>query len=191
VRHIEFSYADVPVLQDFSLQLSLGERAVIVGPNGSGKTTLAHILSGYLAPTRGEVILPKTISSVTLPISFPPLKVKELVPDVGLLSSFRLGDPAMLEAVADELSAGQQQKLALLLALSQEADLYVIDEPLANLDPESRDIAMNLILERTKKKTLILIMHGSEEYHRLFDKVVRIDTVREAGCRHQAAALDV
>ena len=81
----------------------------------------------------------------------------------------------MLEAFADELSAGQQQKLAISLALSQEADLYVIDEPLANLDPESRDTAINLILERTKEKTLVLVMHGSEEYHKLFDRVIRID----------------
>ena len=61
------------------------------------------------------------------------------------------------------------------MALSQDADLYVIDEPLANLDPESRDTAISLILERTKEKTLILVMHGSEEYHKLFDRVIRID----------------
>lgn len=184
--HIEFSYGNTPVLQDFSLQLSPGEKAVIVGANGCGKTTLAHILSGYLAPSKGEVILPERISSVTLPISFPPLKVRDLLATSDLLTTFSLGDPALLEAAADELSAGQQQKLALLLALSQEADLYVIDEPLANLDLESRSIAMNLILERTREKTLILIMHGSEEYHPLFDRVIHIEVAREVGSRQPA-----
>jgi ABC-type bacteriocin/lantibiotic exporter with double-glycine peptidase domain len=177
VNNLRFSYGGTPILNDFSLQLSQGEKVVVVGPNGSGKTTLANILSGYLAPSQGDVVLPERISSVTLPISFPPLKVKDLVNDTYLLSAFRLQDEAVLEAFADELSTGQQQKLAISLALSQEADLYVIDEPFANLDPESKDTALKLIFERTKEKTLILIMHGSEEYHKLFDRVIKIDLV--------------
>jgi ATP-binding cassette subfamily B protein len=185
VSNLRFSYDGKPILKDFDLQLSPGEKVVIVGPNGSGKTTLANILSGYLAPSQGDIVLPERISSVTLPILFPPLKVKDLVDDTYLLSAFRLQDQAMLEAFADELSAGQQQKLALSLALSQEADLYIIDEPLANLDPESRDIAINLILERTKGKTLILVMHGSEEYHKLFDRVIKMDALSVNGDGHQ------
>jgi ATP-binding cassette subfamily B protein len=185
VSNLGFSYDGKPILKDFDLQLSPGEKVVIVGPNGSGKTTLANILSGYLAPSQGDIVLPERISSVTLPISFPPLRVKDLVDDSSLLSAFRLGDQAVLEAFADELSAGQQQKLALSLALSREADLYIIDEPLANLDPESRDIAINLMLERTRGKTLILVMHGSEEYHKLFDRVIRLDAMSVNGDGHQ------
>jgi len=179
VKNLGFSYGSTPILKDFSLQLAPGEKVVIVGPNGSGKTTLAHILSGYLAPSQGDVVLPERISSVTLPISFPPLKVKDLISDTSLLSAFSLRDQVVLETFADELSAGQQQKLAISLALSQEADLYIIDEPLANLDPGSRETAINLILERTRKKTLILVMHGSEEYHKLFDRVIQIDLVSD------------
>jgi ATP-binding cassette subfamily B protein len=103
--------------------------------------------------------------------------VKDLVDDAGLLAAFSLRDQAVLEAFADELSAGQQQKLALSLALSKDADLYIIDEPLANLDPESRDTAINLILERTREKNLILVMHGAEEYHKHFDRVIRMEAV--------------
>jgi ATP-binding cassette subfamily B protein len=191
VSNLGFSYDGKPILKDFSLQLSQGERIVLVGPNGCGKTTLANILSGYLAPSQGDIVLPERISSVTLPISFPPLKVKDLVDDSYLLSAFRLQDQAVLEAFADELSAGQQQKLALALALSREADLYIIDEPLANLDPESRDIAINLILERTKEKSLILVMHGSEEYHKLFDRVIKMDAVSVTADGHQEKALAV
>lgn len=176
VANLRFAYNGKPVLNDFSLQLSRGERVVLVGPNGCGKTTLANILSGYLAPSHGEMVLPDRISSVTLPISFPPLKVKDLVTDTNLLSSFKLCAGEVLESFADELSAGQQQKLALSLALSQDADLYIIDEPLANLDPESRDTAINLILERTREKILVLVMHGSEEYHKFFDRIIKIDS---------------
>src|SRR6185369_1399911 len=172
---LDFAYNGKPILKNFSLQLAPGERVVVVGPNGSGKTTLANILSGYLAPSDGDMALPERISSVTLPISLPPLKVKNLVSDTALLATFNLDDQSLLEAFADELSAGQQQKLALALALSKEADLYIIDEPLANLDPESRGTAIELILERTKDKNLVLIMHGSEEYHKLLDRVIRIE----------------
>ena len=175
VSNVEFAYNGKPILKNFSLQLAPEEKVVIVGPNGSGKTTLANILSGYLTPSRGAMFLPERISSVTLPISFPPLKVQDLVTDMNLLSAFNLHEQSVLEAFADELSAGQQQKLALSLALSKDADLYVIDEPLANLDPESRGTAIKLILERTEKKNLVLIMHGSEEYHQLLDRVIRIE----------------
>ena len=181
VSNIAFAYNGKPILKDFSLQLTPGEKVVLVGPNGSGKTTLANILSGYLSPSSGEMVLPEKISSVTLPITFPPLKVRQLVDDPTLLSAFRLRDESVMEALADELSAGQQQKLALSLALSHDADLYIIDEPLANLDPESRDTAIKLILERTKDKTLILVMHGSEEYHHLFDRVIKINSNQESG----------
>src|SRR5688572_3268746 len=176
LANLRFAYNGKPVLNDFSLQLSPGERVILVGPNGCGKTTLANILSGYLAPSQGEMILPDRISSVTLPISFPPLKVKELVSDTNLLTAFKLRSGEVMESFADELSAGQQQKLALSLALSQDSDLYIIDEPLANLDPESRDTAINLILDKTNGKTLVLVMHGSEEYHTLFDRVIKIDS---------------
>jgi subfamily B ATP-binding cassette protein MsbA len=191
VSDLGFSYGGAPIFDGLSLQLSPGERVVIVGSNGSGKTTLANILSGYLAPTRGDVVLPERISAVTLPISFPPLKVRDLVSDTSLLSAFRLRDEAVLEASADELSAGQQQKLALSLALSREADLYVLDEPLANLDRESRDTAINLILEKTRGKTLILVMHGAEEYHGLFDRVIKLDSASGVGGRLHEHAVAV
>jgi ATP-binding cassette subfamily B protein len=175
LTNVKFAYNGKPILQDFSLQLAPREKVVIVGPNGSGKTTLANILSGYLTPSQGDVFLPEQISSVTLPISLPPLKVKDLVSDTSLLAALKLRNEDVLEAFADELSAGQQQKLALSLALSKNADLYIIDEPLANLDPESRDTAINLILERTKDKNLILVMHGAEEYHTRLDRVINME----------------
>ncbi len=179
IKNVAFSYGDRKILSGLAFHLSPGEKVVIIGPNGSGKTTLANILSGYLAPSEGKVFLPERISSITLPISFPPLKVKDLVADAEVLSAVGLDDTT-LELYADELSAGQQQKLAISLVLSQEADLYIIDEPLANLDPKSRDKVMGFILERTKDKTLVVIMHGSEEHHKRFDRVIAIGFASDA-----------
>ena len=180
---ISFAYDNTPVIEDLSLRVAPGERIIISGPNGSGKTTLANIVAGHLAPQRGECFLPGTISSATLPLAFPPLKVRELVGgDGALLTEFGLGH--LLDEPAEELSAGQKQKLGVALALSRDADLYVLDEPLASVDVESRPLVMNAILNRTAGKTLIVIMHGHQEYVPAFDRAVEMG--QEVGLRSAA-----
>jgi ABC-type bacteriocin/lantibiotic exporter with double-glycine peptidase domain len=173
-RDVGFSYGTTPVLVDVSLKVSLGERVVIVGKNGTGKTTFANVLAGLISPTDGDVRRPERVSAVTLPICFPPIRVNDLVSDASLLRALGLGSADILNGVADELSAGQQQRLALALALSRDADLYIIDEPLANIDGEGRSVVMNTIMARTKGRMLILIMHGGEEYYPLVDRVVEL-----------------
>ncbi|MBB6184422.1 ABC transporter transmembrane domain-containing protein [Oleiagrimonas soli] len=168
---IEYSYNAEQIIADFSMRLEPGHSALIAGDNGSGKTTLANILSGYLSPSRGELELPARISSVTLPVLFPPIKVRDLGADRDLLTLFGIDDPDILDAYPDQLSAGQQQKVSLALALSRDADLYVLDEPLANLDVASRTVAMQEIQRRTRDRMLVIIMHGFEEYRSLFDQV--------------------
>lgn len=164
-----------PVFANFSFSLDLGERALVIGENGAGKSTLANILSGALAPLSGHVVLPEKISAVTLPVAFPPLRMTDLGIDPQLFGVLGLEKKSLAHATPTELSIGQQQKLALALALSVEADLYVFDEPLANLDTESRKSALELILARTRGKMLIMIMHDAEKYIDIFDKVVNLN----------------
>lgn len=173
-RRINYSYGDNTILSDFSLSAKLGERTLIIGENGSGKTTLANLLAGYLTPSAGDLTLPHSISAVTLPIDFPPIQVKNLPLDMTLLQRFGLDVPEVIEAWPETLSAGQQQKVALCLALSQEADLYVLDEPIANLDTDSRELAMNEIFTRTDGKILIMILHDAEIYKPKFDQVLQL-----------------
>ncbi len=168
---ISYSYDANPLISGFSMHLQPGESALIVGQNGSGKTTLANILAGYLSPSQGQLELPARISAVTLPVMFPPIKVRDLGADNDLLGLFGIDEPEIHDAYPDQLSAGQQQKLSLAMALSQDADLYILDEPLANLDVHSRSIAMKEIQRRTDDKMLVIIMHGAEEYYSTFDRV--------------------
>jgi ATP-binding cassette subfamily B protein len=184
---IGYGYDATPVISDFSMRLEPGNRALIVGQNGTGKTTLANILSGYLSPSQGQLELPARISAVTLPALFPPIKVRELGADAGLLGLFGIDEPEILDAYPDQLSAGQQQKLSLALALSQDADLYVLDEPLSNLDVRSRPIAMREIQHRTHGRILVVIMHGAEEYHSLFDRVLILGEDAALAQPHSAA----
>jgi ATP-binding cassette subfamily B protein len=168
---ISYGYASDRIISNFSMRIEPGKSALIVGQNGSGKTTLANILAGYLAPSEGQLELPARISAVTLPIQFPPAKVGDLPAHRELLGLFGIDEPGILDAFPDQLSAGQQQKLSLALALSTDADLYILDEPLANLDVTTRSIAVKEIRRRTHGKILVMIMHGAEEYASMFDQV--------------------
>jgi ATP-binding cassette subfamily B protein len=173
LRDVRFAYNGVPVLRQVDLTLRQGERVLILGPNGAGKTTLANILAGYLAPDTGDVTLPAKISATTIPIEFPPLKVQDLPIPTELLKAFGLG--GLGDEASGNLSAGQKQKLAIALTLSQDAELYVFDEPLSNVDVASTDAIMAMIMDKTKGQTVVAIMHGGEQYHRLFDRVFTLD----------------
>lgn len=168
---IDYGYDSNLIISKFSIHVEPGKSALIVGQNGSGKTTLANILSGYLIPSKGQLELPARISAITLPLQFPPIKVRDLQASSDLLETFKLNASDILDAYPNQLSAGQQQKIALALALTQNADLYILDEPLANLDVSSRSIAMKEIKRSTHGKILVMIMHGSEEYSSMFDQV--------------------
>jgi ATP-binding cassette subfamily B protein len=178
-RAITFAYGEAPVVNDFSFAMEPGERALILGENGAGKTTLANILSGLLSQSEGLLTLPAAISAMTLPVRFPPTTVQELPVDRNLLSTLGVASQAILNSRPDELSAGQQQKIAIALTLSKEADLYILDEPLSNLDKSSSELAMKAILERTQGKMLAVIMHNAEPYKSLFDRIVFINVNRE------------
>jgi ABC-type multidrug transport system fused ATPase/permease subunit len=173
LRDVTLAYDSKQVLKKVNLIIRPGERVLILGPNGSGKTTLANILAGYLAPDEGQVILPAKRQSITLPIDFPPLRIKDLPIRSDLLQAFSLD--GLEDKFADSLSAGEKQKLAIALALSQDAEMYVFDEPLSNVDVMSLGVVIEKIMEQTRGKILIVIMHGGEKYHHLFDRVFRLE----------------
>lgn len=177
LKNVYFSYDSMATLENFSLEINMGERVLILGSNGSGKTTLANIVSGHLSPQRGTLILPEKISSVTLPLSLPYLKIKELVNDRNLLAKFRLNH--MMDMSVDELSVGQKQKLAVAMALLKNSDLYVFDEPLVSIDNESTEVVMSEILYRTKGKILIVIMHDRDKYQNCFDRIIDLDEYKK------------
>lgn len=174
---INYAYNDGKVVfKDFSLKIKEGERIAIIGGNGSGKTTLALILSGLLKPQQGKVVLPKNISSLTLPLMFPPIKIKDMIKNKILAKKLRIN--GLEEDMPDDLSMGQKQKMGILMALSKESDVYIFDEPLANIDEESKKEIMKTISETVKNKTLIAIMHGNEAYYNYFTRIINLDEIK-------------
>jgi len=173
LKNVKVFYEDILALDNISLNIKSGEKVLIVGENGSGKTTLANIIGGYLEVQEGEVTLFKKTIALTLPYDFPPLKLKDIDIKEKYLKNFRLSE--LKENFLYELSAGEKQKTAIALALSQDADCYIFDEPLANIDKESSLNVIEAIFERTKGKTLIMIMHDYNGLENFFDKLIYME----------------
>lgn len=173
---IKVDFENKCVLDIPSFRIRAGERVLISGPNGSGKTTLLHILSGYFAPHQGEVWLPQRIASITAPPELPPLPLWELISDDSLFEPLGLAEHR--DQSPEQLSSGQRQRAAIGVLLSQEADFYILDEPLANLDEAGKESILHLILEKTDGKAMVMVLHGEERYRCFFDRVVCLEMGR-------------
>ena len=184
IEQVSFAYNGKNVLRDCEFQLSKGERVLVIGPNGSGKSTLAHLIAGLFQPSAGATTtfpLSK-VSCVIYPHEFIPGTVNDNVSFASsdseqiklnrLVQDFGLSD--CLEKDATELSAGQRKKLEVIMSLVKEADMYLLDEPLAGIDVDSKHKIMNEIFRCTHNKMLITIMHGDEQFHPLFDRVINL-----------------
>lgn len=191
-----FRYGDRDVFSGLDLSVSDGERLLLSGRNGAGKSTIANMLSGFLAPHGGRartVGVARTSACVS-PHHFAPgtlrdnLGLEALTAEgrryaLELAEEFELSEA--LGESPDDLSAGQRKKAEVIMGLSKEADLYLFDEPLANVDAGAKPKIMRRIFERTIGKKLIVVMHGDDELKTRFHRVV--DLSAGASC---AAAVE-
>ena len=181
---VSFAYNGHKTLRNLNLETCRGEKILIVGQNGSGKSTLAHLMAGFLYPTTGKLrTLPlDKISAIIFPCDFIPGSVMDNV-DFDRLGNrkalfeeltMELGLTHQLDKDPIELSAGQRKKLELIMGLLKEAEVYIFDEPLSGIDVESKDKIIKAMFQNTKDKTLIVIMHGDDQFHYLFDKKIEL-----------------
>jgi ATP-binding cassette subfamily B protein len=157
-------------IEDFELRP--GEHVLLRGPNGCGKTTLLHIISGALAPDAGVVTLPPRVASLTAPVNLPPLPVRDLVPDAQLRDVLELN--GLAEQLPTDLSSGQRQRTGVAALLTEQADVYLVDEPFANLDHHGRDLVLRALLARTADRGLLVVHHGDDDLDTRFDRVITL-----------------
>ena len=171
---------------DFGLRA--GELVALVGPNGAGKSTLLSLLAGALPASGGTVESTDPAPTVGWAPQRPalyghltPLENTELFARLAGLGDPRSASEAVLDQVdlpaaaqrASQLSAGNQQRLNLALALLGDPDVLILDEPTASLDPKQRRRLWELLLRRKAAGlTALLATHSLEEASALADRVL-------------------
>ena len=178
-----------------NLTFSIPDRGGIIGllgPNGSGKTTFIKLLTGLLTATEGSVKIagydvgPETKAIVSylsdahsLTDSYTVTEQLDYVED--FFSDFdRQKAEAMIEELGVErkqkikaLSKGTKEKLSLILTLSRNAKVYILDEPIAGVDPAARDYVLKTILEnKTPNSTMLISTHLISEIEQYFNYVL-------------------
>jgi ABC-2 type transport system ATP-binding protein len=199
VKNISKSFKDVKAVDGVSLELANGLYAALLGPNGAGKTTLVEMIEGIQKPDSGSVsILGRSwstdekylrgIMGISLQETnfIDKLTVEETL---NLFGSFfglpRSVTPRILELVrlvekrksyVMNLSHGMRQKLTLGIALINNPEILILDEPTTGLDPVARREIWDILAELKKKNTsMILTTHYMEEAEHLCDYIIIMD----------------
>jgi ABC-type bacteriocin/lantibiotic exporter with double-glycine peptidase domain len=181
---VSAGYSSSAILRDLSATVPYGRRVLIVGENGSGKTTLAYMLLGFLKARTGRLVCPPRarISAAVTPFEFLPGSLRDNVRYDSLTPEQRRRFGELVEILGlthkdrrdtAELSSGEKQKASIAMALMRDADVIILDEPLAHLDEATRVRFMDSLRELTRA-TVMVIMHGESRFHGRFEQVITI-----------------
>ena len=193
-RSLSKKYGEFYALNNLSLSLERGEIIGLLGPNGSGKTTLIKLINGLLTPTLGDISVNGETPGVESKkiIAYLPertylsnhRKVKDIIAYFAdFYENFNAGRAydmlAHLEIDPDArlktLSKGTKEKVQLILVMSREADLYILDEPIGGVDPAARDYILNTILTNyNENATILLSTHLIQDIENILDRVIFI-----------------
>jgi len=182
-------------LKDVTLEFQKGKIYGLLGPNGSGKSTTLKLISGLIFPTSGSVkvygqpVTRKTSSIVSylteLDMFYDSFTVKQMIsfyesqfPDFNMeKAKHLLKDMNLLEnSSIKKLSKGNRARLKLVLALSRDAKVLLLDEPFSGLDPLVRDSIVKSLLSYIdfEDQTVIIATHEIDELEPLLDEVMAI-----------------
>ncbi len=195
IRNVSKKFDNKKILDNINLKISKGKIIGLLGKNGAGKTTLIKLINNLLTIDEGKILFKgKEIGVYSKEhISYLPertyldksMKVREVIEYFSefyknfnkdraykLLKDLNLD----LETRIVKMSKGMQEKLQLILVMSRDADLYVLDEPLSGVDPATRDYILDTILSNFKEGSSILIStHLISDIERILDEVIFID----------------
>ena len=181
-------------LDHLNLTIPKGKIIGLLGPNGSGKTTLIKLINGLLVATEGEIMINglKPGAETKGYVSYLPertylqnsMKVKELIdyftdfyqdfrPEraMQMLDSLNISVDARLRT----LSKGTKEKVQLIMVMSRDARLYILDEPIAGVDPAARDyILKTIITNYNENATVIISTHLISDIEKILDEVIFI-----------------
>lgn len=187
-------YGNTLAVNNLNLTIPRGKIIGLLGPNGSGKTTLIKMINGLLTPTAGSILIngmapgPETKAR----IAYLPertylqsgMKVCDLVDyfedfyadfdknrAFSMLGALNIQPAAQLKT----LSKGTKEKVQLILVMSRHADLFILDEPIAGVDPAARDYILNTIITNYDENASILLStHLISDIENILDEVIFI-----------------
>ena len=185
-------YADKQALSAIDLVIPEGKIVGLLGPNGSGKSTMIKLINGLLEPTAGHITIKGNRPGIESKkvISYLPertylnnwMKVQDLLDFFDdFYSDFNINRAIeMLDSLKIELnqklktmSKGTKEKVQLILVMSREADLYILDEPIGGVDPAARDYILKTIIKNySDTSTIIIATHLIQEIENICDEVV-------------------
>ena len=192
------SYGSIRALNNVTLTLESGRIVGLLGPNGSGKTTIIKLINGLLTPDAGQVTVcgfapsPESKALVAyLPDSIylnTWMTVQQIVDyfaefyadfrkELAMEMLLRLG--VSPKQKLKTLSKGNKEKVCLILTMSRNAKLYVLDEPIAGVDPAARDYVISTIINNCNPEATVLIStHLIADIEPILDEVVFLQNGR-------------
>lgn len=191
-------YGGLIALNSVDLSIESGKIIGLLGPNGSGKTTLIKIINVLLTPTSGTVTIDGDLPGIATKakISYLPdnnylnswMTVGQIVdmfrdfyddfrPQLAYEMLAKLGITP--EVRLKTLSKGNKEKVSLILVMSRNARLYVLDEPIAGVDPATRDYIISTIINNYNPEASVLIStHLISDIEQVLDEVIFINNGR-------------
>lgn len=193
-RNLFKTYGNSQALKGINLTINRGRIVGLLGPNGSGKSTLIKLANGLLTPSSGEILIAGNKPGIETKkiVSYLPertylndwMKVSDII---NFFKDFYDNfNPEKAYAMLEKLninpndklktmSKGTKEKVQLILVMSREADLYLLDEPIAGVDPAARDYILNTIISNyNENATIIISTHLISDIERILDDVVFI-----------------
>lgn len=192
IKGLTKQYIKTKALDHIDLEIKRGIVIGILGPNGSGKTSLIKIMAGILRQSKGEIRIDGKTPGVDTKaiVSYLPdrnflykwMKIedainfyKDFYSDFDENKAYELLQFMKLDKdmKIDTLSKGMNEKLNLLLVLSRKAKVYILDEPIAGVDPVARDQILDAIINNyNEDSTMIITTHLVRDIESIFDEVV-------------------
>ena len=183
------------ILQDINLKIPRGKIIGLLGKNGAGKSTLIKLINDLLTPTSGEILINGEMPGVNSKkiIAYLPertyldkeMTIKQAINYFNEFYQNFDSDKAIrllkdldldINKKISKMSKGMQEKLQLVLVMSRDAELYILDEPLGGVDPATRDYILDTILSNfSEGASVIISTHLISDVERILDEVIFVD----------------
>jgi len=201
VRNATKRFGDKVILDNVTLNIKRGDNIILMGQNGAGKTSLIRAILGEYILDKGSVLIDDmevakhrvdTLGKISfVPQLPPPLKItiNELIQYASTIGTI---DKNKIKECADrlqfdlqqnlnksffKLSGGMKQKLLISIALAKQSDIFIFDEPTANLDLQARDVFAKMLKE-IDSKVFIFISHRIEEVGHIANRAITMDLAK-------------